>query len=145
MSEATVAAKWRRRGAETRQVDQGPNGSLFHELIYNLHWQRQRNVGPTLRYKYNVQCRQYTVVLSRYFLWSEVQGTGDTLWNTKYIYSVGSNTVVLSRYYCACVTLNTGVWTEIETDTIFTHDRSDSPSLHTLICILRNNILSDPA
>ena len=52
----TVQHKWgncRSNGGgeeqKSRKLQRDQMGSLFHELTCILHWQRQRNIGPTLR------------------------------------------------------------------------------------------------
>ena len=80
--------------------------------------------------KYKVQCRQFTVVLSRYFWCSDVQNTDDTMWKYKVQIQCKQFTVVLSRYYCACVNENTGVGTKIRSYKIHPWQVWQSQSSH---------------
>ena len=46
MSEVTVAKNGGGEEQKRCKLRRDQIGSLFNELIYILHWQRQRNVGP---------------------------------------------------------------------------------------------------
>ena len=46
MSEATVAKNGGGEEQKRCKLHRDQIGSLFHELNFILHWQRQRNIGP---------------------------------------------------------------------------------------------------